>query len=80
MKKTISLTGIIAGCSLFLTGCAEMLGDVLFPNYCRTYQVVDTYDNVLWSVEECGGGHADRELECKAKAYDYGNGAKCNCN
>lgn len=80
MKNTKMIAGILACCSFFLTGCAAMLGDVLFPNHCRTYTVTDTFGNVLWSAEECGGGQAEMEEECKAKAYEFGCGVKCNCN
>jgi hypothetical protein len=79
MKLTwkIGAVVLVATC---LTSCAQILGDLLFPNYCQECKVLDMSNSVVWSEEECGGGQDDMETRCKAEAYDRGYGATCECN
>lgn len=81
MQQKIKLAGIVLAATL-LTGCAQILGDLLFPNQCIVCRVYD-YSGTIWSSEECGGGQNALETECKAKAYDekkYNPNAECECN
>ena len=83
MKNTKIKLGIFAVFATLFSSCAQILGDMLFPNYCQECKVIDTFGDVLWSSEECGGGQAEMEEECKAKAYDEGqwkNNVRCECS
>lgn len=62
-----------------LTSCAQILGDILFPDSCMKCRVYIHLNSNEWSAEECGGGQSEMEEECKAKAYDLGGSARCEC-
>src|SRR5687767_14424181 len=70
MKLTWKIA-IVAGV-FCLTSCAQILGDLLFPDSCMRCKVYIHYNINEWSSEECGGGQSQLEQECKAIAYDKG--------
>ena len=79
MKNVKLKFGIALVSVTFLSSCAQILGDILFPRYCQECKVVDTFGYILWSEEECGGGQDLMETRCKAEAYDRGYNARCEC-
>ena len=69
LNKLQIIAPLLLWASLLLSGCAYMFNSIVVPNRCMRCEV-KSGTTVYWSDEDCGGGTAGMEDDCKIEAYD----------
>ena len=80
MKNTnlISLLIIIIIIISF-SSCGFIFHQVAAPNSCKKCEIQDSFGNIIWEKDACGGGTYNMEQRAKAKAYEKGCEYKVYC-
>lgn len=61
------------------TSCGYIARQIITPKSCKKCEILDQYNNLVWSENNCGGGVYNMEQRAKAIAYDLGCGHRVSC-
>ena len=75
-----SITRLILSVTIItFASCGYIARQIITPKSCKKCEILDHYNNLVWSENNCGGGVYNMEQRAKATAYDLGCGHTVIC-